>query len=98
MDKDIKVGEEAVLRMLDGVLEVGRERVDVGEEGVCLSCVPGGSNSIVNEVPVGVERICEGVECKLLYLSSAYLCEGVSLRGRTVVFIWKLKYNESRFV
>ena len=36
MDEEVKVREESILRVLDGVLEVGGKGVEVGEEGLCV--------------------------------------------------------------
>ena len=53
MEKDIKIGKKAVLRVFYGVLEVGREGVDVGEEGLGVVVIPGSSYGIVNKVVPG---------------------------------------------
>ena len=73
MDLNIQICEESVPWMFDGVLEVGREGVEVAVKGICVGGVSSCSNPIINEMMIKLQRILKRVQSLLIYFCRSYL-------------------------
>ena len=82
MEKDVKIGEKSILRVLDGVLEIWSKGVDVGEERLGVIVIPGSSYGVVNEVVPRSQWVGEGLESVLFLFRNTNLSQDNG-EGRT---------------